>query len=290
MIRPDVLVQVQTVAAVLGLVVLWLLEGWWPFYADRKGRLRHAARNLSLALINTVMLSVAFAGLTAASLAWAGRVGFGLLRWVQAPVWLETLAALLLIDAWMYGWHRANHRLPFLWRFHRVHHSDSEMDVTTAARFHVGEIALSSLLRLAVFPLLGVALWQALLYEVILLPVIQFHHSNMALQERWDRLMRWLVVTPNMHRLHHSRRRPETDSNYSSIFSFWDRLAKTFRQVGDTHDLSLGLEGFDGEAWKTLPGLLRTPFTAPPTIERQGPVRPSGPAPEAVSPNITREL
>jgi sterol desaturase/sphingolipid hydroxylase (fatty acid hydroxylase superfamily) len=262
MIQPGVLLQAQTVVAVLGLVVLWLLEGWWPFYADRKGRLRHAALNLSLALINTVVLSVVFAGLTAAALAWTERAGFGFLRWVPAPVWLKMLAALVLIDAWMYAWHRANHRFPLLWRFHRVHHSDPDVDVTTAARFHVGEIVLSSLLRLAVFPLLGVALWQALLYEVILLPVIQFHHSNVALPERCDRMLRWLIVTPNMHRIHHSRWRPETDSNYSSIFSFWDRLARTFRQVRDTHDLRLGLDEWDSEEWQSVSRLLSTPFAA----------------------------
>src|SRR5438067_9455635 len=103
----DILQHAQTVGAVAGLVILWLLEGWWPFYADRKGRLRHAARNLSLALINTLLLSVVFAGMTAAALTWAEHAHFGLLRRVQAPIWMETLAALVLIDAWMYAWHRA---------------------------------------------------------------------------------------------------------------------------------------------------------------------------------------
>lgn len=267
---PDTLLRVQTVVAVLGLVILWLLEGWWPFFADRRGRVRHAARNLALALINTVALSLLFAGLTAATLAWAARSHFGLLHWISAPLWLKTGMAFLLIDAWMYAWHRANHRLPFLWRFHRVHHSDPLMDVTTSARFHVGEIALSSLLRLAIFPLLGVALWQALLYEVFLLPVIQFHHSNVALPERWDRLLRWLIVSPNMHRVHHSRFQPETDSNYSSIFSFWDRLARTFRQVPDPHTLCLGLDAWDGEEWQSVSGLLRTPFVGPETTIPSG--------------------
>jgi sterol desaturase/sphingolipid hydroxylase (fatty acid hydroxylase superfamily) len=173
------------------------------------------------------------------------------------------------MDAWMYGWHRANHRIPLLWRFHRVHHSDPRLDVTTAARFHIGEIALSSTLRLAVFPLLGVALWQALLYEALLLPIIQFHHSNVALPERWDRLLRWVIVTPNMHRVHHSRFQPETDSNYSSIFSFWDRLARTFRQVHDARSLRIGLDEWDQEEWQTVSGLLRTPFAARPVSLEQ---------------------
>ncbi|HZO86696.1 MAG TPA: sterol desaturase family protein [Chthonomonadaceae bacterium] len=281
MIRAEALLQAQTVAAVLGMVILWLLEGWWPFFTERKGRLRHAAPNLALALINTVVLGAVFAGLTAGAVAWAERAHFGLLRGIPAPVWVKTLVALVLIDAWMYAWHRANHRVPFLWRFHRVHHSDADVDVTTAARFHVGEITLSSMLRLAVFPLLGVALWQALLYEVILLPVIQFHHSNVALPERWDRLLRWLVVTPNMHRVHHSRWRPETDSNYASICSFWDRLAGTFRQVQDTHALRLGLDEWEGPEWQTVLGLLRTPFANRARIPSERQATPSLPTPQS---------
>jgi hypothetical protein len=166
----------------------------------------------------------------------------------------------LLLDAWMYAWHRANHALPFLWRFHRMHHSDPTVDVTTALRFHCGEIVLSSLLRLAVVPLLGLELWQVILYETMLLPVIAFHHSNVALPERWDRLLRLVIVSPNMHRVHHSDWQPETDSNFASIFSWWDRLGRSFRLRPDVRTLHYGLREFDGDRWQSLWGLLRTPL------------------------------
>src|SRR5262245_45231287 len=129
------LFKFQTAVALGSLVLLWFLEGIAPFFADRTERLRHGARNLSLALINMAVLSLVFSGLTAAVTAWAARAPFGLLHWTGGSGWLTTAFALLLIDLWMYAWHRANHRIPLLWRFHRVHHSDTRMDVTTAGRF-----------------------------------------------------------------------------------------------------------------------------------------------------------
>jgi sterol desaturase/sphingolipid hydroxylase (fatty acid hydroxylase superfamily) len=160
----------------------------------------------------------------------------------------------------MYLWHRANHAIPFLWRFHRMHHSDPAVDVTTALRFHVGEITLSSTLRLAVIPLLGLRLGEVILYETLLLPVIAFHHSNVALPEKWDRRLRAVIVSPNMHRVHHSDWQPETDSNFSSIFSWWDRLGRSFRLRPDIRALRYGLRDFDGQEWQNLWGLLRTPL------------------------------
>src|SRR5262249_16765576 len=143
--------------------------------------------------------------------------------------------------------------------FHRMHHSDPDLDVTTALRFHFGEITISSALRLAVVPLLGLTLWQVILYETILLPVIAFHHSNVALPERFHRILRAARVSPNMHRVHHSDWQPETDSNYASIFSWWDRLGRTFRRREDVRTLRYGLREFDGEEWQGLWGLVKTP-------------------------------
>jgi sterol desaturase/sphingolipid hydroxylase (fatty acid hydroxylase superfamily) len=256
------LLGVQTGVAVGALALLWLLETWLPLFLDRPRRYRHAFRNLVVGGLNLAATGLVFAGAVAAIAAWAEHARFGLLHQLAAPVWGELPLALLLFDAWMYFWHRANHGVPFLWRFHRMHHSDPCMDVTTALRFHVGEIVISSALRLAVIPLLGLALWQVLLYETILLPVIAFHHSNVALPERFDRLLRAVLVSPNMHRVHHSDWRPETDSNFSSIFSWWDRLFRTFRRREEVRTLRYGLRAFDGEEWQGLWGLLRTPLAS----------------------------
>jgi len=210
--------------------------------------------------LNLAIIGLFFAGATAAVTTWAEARRFGLLHWLSWPLAVKLALGVLLFDAWMYLWHRANHGIPFLWRFHRMHHSDPNVDVTTALRFHSGEIVLSSLLRLAVIPLLGLALWQVILYETLLLPVIAFHHSNVALPERWDRRLRWVIVSPNMHRVHHSDWQPETDSNFSSIFSWWDRLGRSFRLRRDVRVLRYGLREFDGEEWQRLRGLLLTPL------------------------------
>ena len=256
----DRLLEAQAGVGIAVLLLLWLLETWVPLFTERPARLRHAARNLAVAGLNLAVIGIGFSAATAGVAAWARGAGFGLLNRLDAPLWIELPLALILFDAWMYLWHRANHAAPFLWRFHRMHHSDPEMDVTTALRFHVGEIVISSGLRLAVVPLLGLHLWEVILYETILLPVIAFHHSNVALPEAWDRCLRAVIVSPNMHRVHHSDWQPETDSNFSSIFSFWDRLGRTFRLRKDVRTLRYGLREFDGEEWQRFWGLLATPL------------------------------
>ena len=141
-----------------------------------------------------------------------------------------------------------------------MHHSDLQMDCTTALRFHTGEIFFSSILRLVVIPILGMDFSQWILYEACLRPVILFHHSNVALPEKFDRMFRALIVTPNMHRVHHSELRPETDSNFSSVLSFWDRLFRSFKQRKDPKTLRYGLPYLKDEKWQSFLGMIETPW------------------------------
>ena len=251
-----------TQAIVLGLC-LWL-ESIAPFFMDRapKERLAHGTRNLTISGINALILTAVFSGMVASSSDWGALHRFGLLNCFELPGRLNTFAGFLLFDLWMYLWHRANHRLPLLWRFHRVHHSDTLMDTTSAVRFHLGEMAISTTLRLAVIPLLGISLKNLMLYEIVLGPVILFHHSNIALPETWDRRMRLLVVSPNMHRVHHSDIPDETNSNYSSVLSFWDKLMGTYRKR-ETLSIRYGLKEFTGPRWQSIPGMLINPFVHP---------------------------
>lgn len=249
-----------TLIIVCGLILLWTLETWLPAAKGRHNRLRHAIRNLSLGLLNAVALALLAAPLITQIAIRAEDSGFGLLRLFHLPPVISTIAVILLFDGWMYLWHRANHQLHFLWRFHRVHHSEPEMDATSAIRFHTGEILISSALRLAVIPLLGITLWQLLVYESLMLPVILFHHSNVNFPERLDRWLRIVLVSPAIHRVHHSRVRVETDSNYSTVFSFWDRIGGTFRLRKDGRPVDFGLNEYDGEEWQRMSGLLTTPF------------------------------
>jgi sterol desaturase/sphingolipid hydroxylase (fatty acid hydroxylase superfamily) len=257
------LAHAQTITAAFGLVSLWALESWLPFMKGRRRRVSHAARNLTLGMLNAAVIAILVTPLVVYTAAWTERAGVGLLRFIGLPGIVSTLLALLLLDGGMYLWHWANHHFPLLWRFHRVHHSDPALDVTSAVRFHTGEILISAALRLALIPLLGLSLWQLLLYDALLLPVIQFHHSNVRFPERWDRWLRVLIASPAMHRVHHSRIRVETNSNYSSIFSFWDRVGGTFRRRHDVENVRYGLDGYDVEKWQRLTGLLQTPFTTP---------------------------
>ena len=173
---------------------------------------------------------------------WAEAHHFGLLHWLSAPEWLRWALALLLLDAWTYWWHRLSHIVPFFWRFHRLHHSDRRMDVTTANRFHPGEITLSSLLRLPVLALIGCRLEQLALYELLLFAVVQFQHANIGLPERLDRALRCVIVTPHLHKVHHSVVRTERNSNFSSLFSWWDRIARTLRLSSDPRRIAFGLD------------------------------------------------
>ena len=257
---------VKRALPVVLLAIFWCWETWRPFFGHREGRLTHAARNLALALINTVVLALAFGALTAFVADWTHETLSGLMNLVPLAEPFRFALALALLDAWMYVWHRANHAIPLLWRFHRMHHSDRQMDVTTATRFHLGEQVSSSLLRLGLIPLLGIEIWNLVVYDAMVLVVVMFHHADISLGN-WDRRLRWLIVTPNMHKVHHSDQRSETDSNYSTVLSAWDRLAKTFRMRPDPKAIVFGLEEFIDAASQSCWGMWKTPFVAVKQVE-----------------------
>jgi sterol desaturase/sphingolipid hydroxylase (fatty acid hydroxylase superfamily) len=240
--------------------LLFALEGWLPFFGGRTGRVRHGLRNAALGVLNAALVVLLFAGPLTRVSEWVASSRFGLLHWLSLPPAATLLGAIVLFDAWMYGWHRANHRIPLLWRFHRMHHSEKDLDVTSAVRFHPGEIMLSSGLRLGVLAALGMSLPLLIIYELALAPVIQFHHSNVRLPERLDRWLRAVIVTPHMHRIHHSVLRREHDGNYASIFSFWDRLFGSYRRRENLREMPMGLRRWEGGTWQTLWGMFKTPL------------------------------
>lgn len=261
--------QSQVIIAAVGLVILLVAESIHPFFdffhGSVKERGKHFLRNITLGAVNALMNALIFVGLWLWAATWAANNNFGLLNWAMIalpgiPEWGRVIAAILLFDIWMYIWHRLNHRVPFLWRFHRVHHSDPHMDVSTATRFHTGEIVFSSILRIPVILLLGMQLWELFIYEILVVIVVQFHHANINLPGKLDNCLRWVIVTPHMHKVHHSRWQPETDSNFSTIFSFWDRIWSTFRLHDPLDTIELGLDEFDREEDQKVSGLFKTPF------------------------------
>ncbi len=249
------------------LVVLWAAESIVPMFAGRRRRFSHGAANVVLGIINAIVGSLLFGAALLVATQWSRENAIGLLHHLpQAwPVWARFLIGLVLIDLWMYFWHRLNHSVPILWRFHAVHHADRELDATSAVRFHTGEIVLSGAARLFVLPVLGISLPMLLVYELILLPVILFHHSNVRIAPAADRLLRPILVTPWMHWVHHSMLRDETNSNYGSVLSVWDRLFGSFRLREDPSEIELGLTDDTSEdSWRTLRGMLIRPFKRKP--------------------------
>ncbi|RKT47678.1 sterol desaturase family protein [Thiocapsa rosea] len=245
------------------LTTLFALEGVIPFYDQASGRWSHAARNIGLALM-AGLVGALMAPLILMSIELAKTRGWGLLNAIDMPAAIAVVAGLLLFDGWMYLWHRANHEIPLLWRLHRVHHTDPRMDSTTAFRFHPGEIALSTLLNTAVILVLGLGLATLILYKFLMVMVIVLHHSNIRVPEAWDRRLRILVVPPSMHRVHHSEITAETNSNYGTIFSFWDRFLGSFRLRDDLHRIRFGIGYFEGPQWQTPLQLLMLPVQEKP--------------------------
>jgi sterol desaturase/sphingolipid hydroxylase (fatty acid hydroxylase superfamily) len=231
-------------------------------YGRAWGRLTHGVINLGLGLAGTLITALLFLPLWGELSHWGALAGWGVLRILPMPLAAQACAALLLLDLWTYWWHRMNHRIHLLWRFHRVHHCDPWMDVTCAQRFHPGEIIFSSLLRLPIILLTGVELWHLALYEVVMMSVVLFHHANIALPADADRLLRLVIPTPMMHKLHHSRLQAETDSNYGALFSIWDRLFGSYRVRAEGPTEAFGLTGYDDPTHQTLTGLLAIPFAS----------------------------
>jgi sterol desaturase/sphingolipid hydroxylase (fatty acid hydroxylase superfamily) len=261
MFEIDPLLKPILIAAVLGLLLV--LEGAYPMFKSTYGKLKHDSANMALGVMNAVIAGFLFASLVLMVTNLAAEHQFGVLNWLEFPPMIEFFIGLMLFDCWQYWWHRINHSIPFFWRFHAVHHSDAAMDASSAVRFHTVEILYSSVLRLMVLPLIGLSIEHLLVYELILLPIILFHHSNIAIPAKLDKVLRIFIVTPRIHWVHHSHIREETDSNYASLLSVWDRLFGSFRLRDDPQNIRLGLgDAFDNSRWDKLDGMLKQPLNS----------------------------
>lgn len=184
---------------------------------------KNERKNIGIGLLN-LLLSLLPAYFFVQAIQTFERKGWGLLHQMTFPFWLTLLLTVVLLDVWMYVWHRANHRVPALWRFHRFHHKDTKMNSTTAIRFHIVELYFSYPAKAAFCLLIGASYLPLLVYETLFFIAVVIHHSNMAISPKGDRLYRSLFASPGMHRIHHSHHLTDTNSNYGSVFSFWDRI------------------------------------------------------------------
>jgi sterol desaturase/sphingolipid hydroxylase (fatty acid hydroxylase superfamily) len=237
------------------------MEHYQPYFQKRTTHVAHSLRNLLLAATNIILSICLFIFLLHHIFRLTQIHQLGLLNYLKMSDLWTFVIAIILIDLWQYYWHRLNHRLPFLWRFHSVHHADKELDASSGVRFHPGEILLSSMARLLIIPLLGINLNHLLTYEIIMMTIVFFHHSNIKLNETIDRILRIIIITPHIHRLHHSDQKTETDSNYGNIFSFWDRIFNSYTMRSIEKNFSFGLGGkFNDKEWNSYSGMLKMPL------------------------------
>ena len=232
-------------AFILAGLMLWVLQRRFALRGDGRAD-RRLFRNLGLVVIGSALLRLAFPLLAVALAVSVEARGGGLFGWLQWSSWVEFSLALLLLDMAIYWQHRVFHQAPWFWRLHRVHHSDIGFDVSTGVRFHPIEIALSMLFKLALVWLLGPSALAVVAFELMLSLGSLFTHSDFAFPAALDRRLRWLLVTPSMHRIHHSVLRVETDSNYGFHLSVWDRLFGSYRvaPMRSEVDMPIGLKEF----------------------------------------------
>ncbi len=235
-------------------VVMAALEALWPRRARVQARIARWRTNGALVVIDTLLvrgvalLAPALAATGAA--AWAQAQGFGLFNVIAAPALAEIVLAALALDAAVWAQHVAFHRAPLLWRLHRVHHADRDLDASSGLRFHPAEIAISMLWKAAVVVALGAPVVAVIVFEVLLNATAMFNHANVKLPTWLDRALRLVLVTPDMHRVHHSVRVEELNTNFGFCLSLWDRASGLYRAQpqGGHEAMTIGLEAHQDEA------------------------------------------
>lgn len=256
-------IRLSAFLSVLLLVALWELLS--PRRPLLQSKFRRWLTNLSLVVIDTVTVRALFPMLPVAAAQFVQAHNWGILSMLPAPFWFKALFSFIILDFVIYLQHLLFHYTPLLWRLHRMHHTDLDLDVTSGNRFHPLEIMISMVIKMAAIVLLGAPYQAVLVFEVVLNACAMFSHGNIKLPAALDRLLRLVMVTPDMHRVHHSIIPHETNSNFGFNLPWWDRLCGTYRpQPEKGHlDMTIGLKEFRDPAKLTLLRLLIQPFTSP---------------------------
>ncbi|MBL4762407.1 MAG: sterol desaturase family protein [Gammaproteobacteria bacterium] len=246
---------------------IFILMAVWETLAPRRilslSKAVRWSNNLSISILNSVLLRYLFPAAAVSMAVLANNQGWGLFNIIDVPFWLAVAASVMLMDFVIYLQHLMMHAVPLLWRLHRVHHADPDFDVTTGVRFHPLEIILSLLIKLAAITILGPSVLAVVIFEVLLNATAMFNHSNIHLPKQLDRVLRRILVTPDMHRVHHSIEDDEANSNFGFNLPWWDHLFRTYRnqpRAGHTN-MTLGIRHFyrtKEVSWIT--GMLYLPF------------------------------
>lgn len=242
------------------LLALVLLETWQHGPNPAPRRLRRWPANAGLVLVGTLLARLVVPAGVVGAAVWAQSRDLGLFNTLPWPAWLEFALAVLLLDLAIYWQHRLLHVLPWLWPLHRVHHTDATLDATSALRFHPLEILFSLAFKVTLAVVFGVAPLAMLTFEILLSSFALFTHANLALPPRLDRAVRWLLVTPTMHRIHHSVRGEEQRRNFGFNLSLWDRVFDSYATDHRDARLQIGVAGIDGGEATRFASLMREPF------------------------------
>ena len=254
---PESTVRIGSFLAVFTVMALW--EALRPFRAQALGRRARWPHNLGLLLVDVAVLRLVAPGAAIAVALAAEEHGWGFVQALDLPLWAGLPLAVVLLDLAIYMQHVMFHAVPTLWRLHRVHHADLAFDVTTGTRFHPLEILVSIGIKCAAVAAIGAPALAVLVFEVLLNATAVFNHANVSLPPRLDRALRWLLVTPDMHRIHHSVRHEESSSNFGFSLAWWDRVFGTYRAQA-RGELRIGVDAFRAAADQRLDRLLLQPF------------------------------
>jgi sterol desaturase/sphingolipid hydroxylase (fatty acid hydroxylase superfamily) len=246
-----------TLLIVIGiLILLFAVENLFPLRQPRAPLWTRLFINASISGLAFAVAAVVVRPSALRALNWASERPFGLIHLLRCPGWARFIVGFLLLDLSFYYWHVLNHKVPGLWRFHNVHHIDPDLDVSTGFRFHFGEVLLSTLFRVVQVSLIGISFATFAIYEAVFQANTLFHHSNLRLPIRVERWLNRMLVTPRMHGIHHSQVQRETNSNFSVVFPWWDRLHKTLGLNISQSKIAIGIPGYaspdDNNLWSTF--------------------------------------
>jgi len=244
-----------------GFIIVLIFEYVRPYRSPSVSKIKRLLTNISLTIFNSAVLSLLFATATINSALHVSADHLGLLNTFSLPFWQKVFLSVVFMDLVFYVWHLLNHKVSLLWRFHLVHHSDLNMDVSTASRFHIGELAISSGIKIGLIYLIGANVMSLILFESLLGLTAQFQHSSIKVPLWFERIFWVLFVPPSMHRIHHSVVIRERDTNYGTILSIWDRLAGTLLRDVDQEGIVIGLGPYRKPGELGLRSLLVMPFT-----------------------------
>jgi sterol desaturase/sphingolipid hydroxylase (fatty acid hydroxylase superfamily) len=242
-----------------GITFFWLIEIAVPLFNFKYSKIKHAGVNLFFTF-TTIVINFGFALIMVKASDWVVAQHFGLLQIISMPPLLNAILGLLLLDfIGAYLVHMIEHKVKFLWKFHMVHHADTHVDTTTGNRHHPGESVVRAVFAILAVLVLGTPIWMVMLYQSLSVVLTQFNHANIRIPNWFDKTFGLIIVSPNMHRVHHHITRPQTDSNYGNIFSFWDRLLGTYNDT-PMSEIVYGLDVLDNSKDQSIAYQLKAPF------------------------------